>query len=469
MKKLLQPFFSLFIFFISASPIIFSTGCANMIPPSGGPRDSLPPVLLQALPKDSTLRFTGDRITLTFNEFMQIENAFENVLVSPTPKNIPIINVRLREVNIRIKDTLEPNTTYAIDFGNALKDINEGNILKNFTYVFSTGNYLDSNTISGKVILAETGKIDTTLLVVLHRSLDDSAVAKENPRYITKLDGKGNFQFRYLPEGTFAIYAIPNEFSHHYDDTTKPFAFADNPVNTAEENEPITLYAYELARIDTGTAKAAPEAPAKGAKEDKQLRFYSNLESGRLDLLSTLEINFNKKIAAFDTTKLILANETLQPLPYTIVPDTNRTRFTIRTNWVPDQRYNLIFDTTAFADSAGVTLTKNDTLKFQTKRIEDYGSVRLRFRNLDLTKNPVLQLVKSEKVIESVPLTQAEWSRKLFEPGDYEMRILYDNNKNGKWDPGNFFGEHLQPERVITLDKKLNVRANWDNESDITL
>ncbi|MGI8637634.1 MAG: Ig-like domain-containing protein, partial [Segetibacter sp.] len=165
--------------FIIAIITIVGTGCANMIPPGGGPRDSLPPVLIEAIPKDSVTNFRGNRIILNFDEFVEIQNAFENVIVSPNPVSIPVITSRFRTVNIRLKDTLEPNTTYSINFGNALRDINEGNVATNFIYVFSTGSKLDTNSLSGKVVMAETGKVDTTLIVVLHRNLDDSAVVKE--------------------------------------------------------------------------------------------------------------------------------------------------------------------------------------------------------------------------------------------------------------------------------------------------
>jgi hypothetical protein len=471
MKKLVKVFFPFFIVLIAAIPLLLSTGCANMIPPTGGPRDSIPPVLVSATPKDSATNFTGNRVVLNFDEYVDLQNAFENVIVSPTPVNIPIINSHLRTVTIRIKDTLEPNTTYAINFGNALKDINEGNVYKDFTYLFSTGKYLDSNTVSGKVLLAETGKIDTTLIVVLHKNLDDSAVAKDRPRYITKLDGKGNFQFRNLAPGTFAIYAIPNEYSKHYDDTTKPFAFADKPINTTG-NQPITLYAYQLPKIDT-TAKSkttVASAPSKKKEEKPQLLFGTNIETGGLDLLKNLEITFNKKIASYDTTKISLTTDDFKPVNnYSIVRDSSRTRFTLLHNWPENTHFNLIMAKGSFTDSAGTTLLKNDTLKFNTKRLEDYGSIRLRFKNLDLTKNPVLQIVQDEKVIDSAALTTAEWYRKLFEPGDYEIRILFDRNKNGKWDPGRFFGQHIQPEIVLPINTKLTIRPNWDNEKDITL
>jgi hypothetical protein len=128
-----------------------------------------------------------------------------------------------------------------------------------------------------------------------------------------------------------------------------------------------------------------------------------------------------------------------------------------------------LLDKNAFADSAGLTLPKNDTVRFTTKTQEEYGTVRIRFKNIDLSKNPVLQLVQNDKVVDSIPLLQPDWSRKLFPPGDYNLRILYDANKNGKWDPGRFFGERRQPEVVININTTFNVRANWDNEKDITL
>ncbi|MEJ7678965.1 MAG: hypothetical protein WKG06_14140 [Segetibacter sp.] len=77
--------------------------------------------------------------------------------------------------------------------------------------------------------------------------------------------------------------------------------------------------------------------------------------------------------------------------------------------------------------------------------------------------------MQNDKIIESLPLTSTEWQRKLYNPGEYDLRILYDNNKNGKWDPGKFFGIHTQPEIVITINTKLSVRGNWDNEPTITL
>lgn len=161
------------IVFITYKLVVFTSGCAQIIPPTGGPRDSIPPVMLKALPADSTLNFKGNKIVLTFDEYIQLDKAEEQLVVSPVPKTNPVIEAKLKEVTIKIKDTLEENTTYSINFGKSLKDLNEGNPYKNFTYLFSTGNQLDSGRLSGKVVIAETGKPDSTLIVMLHRNFDD--------------------------------------------------------------------------------------------------------------------------------------------------------------------------------------------------------------------------------------------------------------------------------------------------------
>jgi hypothetical protein len=171
-------FFFLLIILFAIQHIVVLPGCANIIPPQGGPKDSLPPRLIKASPGDSTRNFKGSRITFSFNEFVDLQNVQENLLVSPSPKTNPTVDHKLNTVTLKIKDSLESNTTYSINFGDAIKDFNEGNVLKGFTYIFSTGPYIDSLELHGKVVLAETGKVDSTLIVVLHTSADDSAVVK---------------------------------------------------------------------------------------------------------------------------------------------------------------------------------------------------------------------------------------------------------------------------------------------------
>ena len=122
----------------------------------------------------------------------------------------------------------------------------------------------------------------------------------------------------------------------------------------------------------------------------------------------------------------------------------------------------------AFKDSSGNSLPKSDTIRFLTKSTNEYGRVVLRFSNLNLAQHPVLQFVEANAVKYSFPVTGNEWTNKMFPPGEYELRILYDNNNNGQWDPGHY-PDKRQPEKAITLPQKLSIRADWDNERDINL
>jgi hypothetical protein len=470
MKKL-SALHILLIICISLISLITGPGCANIIPPTGGPRDSLPPVLVSAVPKDSMTNFNAQKIVLTFDEYVELDQKItEDFIVSPNPENMPLVENKLRTVTIKLKDSLKPNATYSLDFGNSLKDVNEGNVLKNFTYVFSTGKNLDDGTISGKVTIAETGEADSTLIVLLHSNLNDSAVKKLKPDYYTRLDSSGDFRFHYLPHEKFAIYVLPNDFSKRYDDSTKVFAFYNSTVDADSNNERIQLYAYHQ---EKATEKAATQTTTTSKKSksegEKRLKITTNLENNEQDLLGNLELTFNMNISAFDSSKITLADTNFKSITgYTIKRDTTPTEFYIQYKWPENTAYKLIIQKDAFADSTGITLAKNDTIAFTTKKESQYGSVRLHFNNLDLSKNPVLQFVQGDNIVKSVLLATNEWSARLFEPGEYELRLLNDDNKNGVWDPGNF-DKKQQPEIVRRIPRKLNIKSNWDNEVDINL
>ena len=132
------------------------------------------------------------------------------------------------------------------------------------------------------------------------------------------------------------------------------------------------------------------------------------------------------------------------------------------------QFFKLVVEKDAFIDSAGKMLAKNDTINFKTSSESEYGSIRLRFANLELDKSPVLQLLQNNIIVDSVALTSTEFYRKLYKPGEYDLRILYDTDKNMTWTPGNFELKK-QPEIVIDIPRKLIIKQNWDNEVNINL
>lgn len=443
---------------------VLGVGCAQIANPTGGPRDTIPPVLLNANPPNRSLNFKGNRITLTFDEYVQLQKTQDFVLISPTPKIAPNIDYKLKTVTIKIRDTLEPSTTYRYDFGNGIQDLNEGNPYKNFSFIFSTGPYIDSLRFSGNVELAETGKVDTTLLVFLYKDLDDSAVYKHKPRYYARLNNKGDFIFQNLAPGNYNVFALQDQSGQKvYSNKDELFAFSDSTVRIADSTRPVNLFAY-------AEEKTKPKITAKAiTAADKKLKFQSSLESNKQDLLKPLTLEFNHKLKNFDSLSVKLTDTLNNIINNAIISlDTTGKLLIIKNAWVDNSDYRLIIPKDFATDTSGVALLKSDTLRFKTRKESEYGSIAINFKNLEKFKKPVLQFVSNNEVVNSYPLQSSTWSSKLFSPGDYELRILEDTNGNGIWDPGNYHLK-LQPEKVYAIPKKLNIRADWDNETDIIL
>ncbi len=460
MKRLL--FFFLLILLIPKI-LVLTTGCAQIVSPTGGKRDSLPPKLLDARPELRTTNFTGNRITLNFDEYILIDQLRENLLVSPTPKNDPYVDFKLKTATIRLRDTLEPNTTYTIDLGNAIRDNNENNILKGFSYIFSTGPLIDSLSFNGNVQIAETGKADSTLQVYLYKDLDDSAVHKRKPKYIARLDSTGNFSFKNLAPGLYDVYALKDgDGGKTYNSPVEMFAFADSPVNVNLNASSVNLFAYE-------EEKEKPRATKSTTPAEKKLRYSVKIPTERQDILNDLVIEFNKPLKKFDLQKILLTDTLYRTYTDAVVNiDSTSKKIMVKNKWLPDSLYELIILKDIGSDSTGLVLAKSDTIRFKTRSETSYGSIKINFINFNKSKTLVLQFAKNNEVVKSYPLSSANWSAPLFEPAEYELRILYDENNNGYWDTGNY-GKKLQPEKVYSLPQKLNIKANWENERDIEL
>ncbi len=452
------------LFFIS---VVAGPGCANIIPPAGGYRDSLPPRLVEVSPPDRSLRFREKRITFTFDEYVEVQNV-QHLIVSPLPQSQPIVEGRLKTVTIRLRDSLEANTTYSFNFNRVIKDINEGNELRDFVYVVSTGSSIDSLELTGSVVLAENAQVDSTLTVMLHRNLEDSAVVKERPRYIARLDGQGRFRFRFLSPGTYAIYALKDEGTgYRYTSTKQLFAFADSAIVVNGQTPPVKLYAYAIPAPPAAAAQAADRRNAN----DKRLK-YQVSGAGSQDLLTPFRFQFETPLQHFDSSRIRFTQDTLYtPVTsgYTWNLDSTRKVLTFTYPWPENTSYSFIMEKDFATDTLGHQLLKDDTLHFTTKKRTDYGQLRIRFRNLDLTQHPVLLFMLNNEVKSSFPLGSVDFYQPLFPPGEYEMRILKDDNRNGKWDPGDFFGSRLQPEKVTPIERTINVKPNWENEFEIDI
>jgi uncharacterized protein (DUF2141 family) len=445
--------------------LMLASGCAQVGMPTGGPKDTIPPRLLSTLPPEKTTNFTGNKILLEFNEYIELKDIQKYLQVSPYPKSIPVVSNKLKTITVKLKDRLLPNTTYALYFGESITDLNEGNPFRDYTYVFSTGSTLDSLELSGKVILAESGMADSTLVVVLHRNAPDSAIEKSKPNYVTTVKGDGSFRFRYLPSGKYRVYALKdNDGSKTYNAPTELFGFLADEINLIGSMPPVSILAYAAEK-----EKERPATPVAPSKQVNALTYTTSLTLKTQPLQSDLELYCNNPLVQPDLGAILLTDTSGNRISgYRVVADSTQKTVRIQNNWLPGFPYRLIIPRNALRDSAGRTTLKTDTLAFKTKSKTDYGKVVIRFNNYNKTLNPVIQFWQAQKLFRQQAVNAPVWTEELFEPGEYAIRILYDENKNGRWDPGDYKLKR-QPEKVIASDKKLNVKAEWDNELELDL
>lgn len=453
-------------FFVVAFMLsVLAPGCANIVPPGGGPRDTLPPKLVSAVPRDSAINVSERKLVLQFDEFVELKSASEKVLVAPYPKQMPTFEQRLRTVTVRLKDSLLPNTTYVIDFGDAIVDLNEGNPAKNFRYIFSTGPVIDTNQLAGRIILAETGKTDSTMFALLHTQRADSTVALETPPYVARVDAKGYFRFSNLPAGNYYVYGLLEaDGNKRYNLPTETFAFSDTSVAVSVNTPPIFLYAYAVEKEKKKETAAKPAAK-------KLFVFRPNIESGAVHVYDSVELRFNHPLAKTDSSAVQLFTDSgRRQLNVRLRYDTAGYRLQIGARWQPGEKYQLILGKGYATDTTGTTAPGGDTLSFRIRSEKEYGSIRIRLRNADTSLRPVLLFYNGDQLAYRIPFTGREIYRRYFIPGNYQLSVLFDTNGNGVWDPGSYFVQpRRQPERVRSLSKALTVKENWDNELEIEL
>jgi len=213
-----------------ALTVVFMSRCANVVTPAGGPKDEKPPVVLEASPANHSTNFKGKSIHLTFDEFITLNNASANVLISPPLKKKPTYRSSGKTVTIRFEEPLKPETTYSINFGEAIKDLHEGNVFKGYTYIFSTGETIDSLTLKGKVLSAETLKPSEGFYVGLYTTESDTVTLD----YVTMTDKEGKFELSGLADKEYRffvlkdgnsnlLYDLPNEEVGFYPEVVRPY------------------------------------------------------------------------------------------------------------------------------------------------------------------------------------------------------------------------------------------------------
>ncbi|MFD0799065.1 Ig-like domain-containing protein [Maribacter chungangensis] len=529
---------SFFVFFMALA----FYQCARKGTPTGGPRDTTPPVLIKAEPKNMTVNFKAQKIRLYFDELVKLKDVQEQLIVSPPLKYQPLLTPQggaSKFVDITIKDTLLENTTYTLNFGQSITDNNEGNPNSFLTYVFSTGSYIDSLELSGAVKDAFNKAADDFVSVMLYQidsAYTDSTVYQKPPNYITNtLDSTVIFKLRNLKEGTYALIGIKDASKDNiFDQKVDKIGFIKDTVTLPtdsiyllnlfkeEPNYGVTVpsmaaknrisfgYFGNGADIKINTLTKLPDTVASIVVKERDkdtLNFWFtpfemdsilftvtneklkvkdtfNVKNRKVGLDSLL-LNLNQKgTLQFDTPLSILSNTPLIQadsskinfinkdslrVPYTLVLDSIKNKLDVVFELEANENYKMQLLPGTVLDFFGNT---NDTLNysFGTKSLADYGNLQLNIVGSAIAYPIIVQLLNEKEEVQREIYAE---ETQLFEfnnldPKNYLVRVIFDENQNGKWDTGNFL-KRIQPERVSYYPGVIEMRANWEKIETFTL
>jgi hypothetical protein len=398
-------------------------GCAKVGSPTGGPKDINPPQNTGCTPENRSTNFTGEKIDIEFNEYVQLKNQNKEILISPPLKDRPAIRVREKSIRIILNNDLLPQTTYTINFGNSLSDLNESNGLPDFEYVFSTGNTIDSLSVTGKIANAFDHKPDKDggLMIMLYENLSDSAPLVELPKYYGRANKDGLFAVNNIQADTFRIVAIKDANNNmKYDVAAEEIAFLDSSLIINAGNVISQTYIKDTIKIIIPAGK-----PGKGNKQGKELAeadtiiapgkllnarnislYYFMEEPKRVFITgrnreSPEKLSFVFSRPLYDTLKLMPLN--FRPAGEWFVKEASRNNDTI-TYWISDTLVSKL-DTLKFkltylsTDSTDHLVERNDTVTlrftFPGDKAEKSLGGRRSKSNLVLVKRKPLEITSS--------------------------------------------------------------------------
>lgn len=276
--------------------VLVMTNCAKRGNPEGGPRDTIPPVVVRAVPENFTTNFDAKEIRIYFDEYVRLNNVQGQLIVSPPFKNEPNITPlgAAKYVKIKINDTLRENTTYAINFGQSIVDNNENNPYQYYKYVFSTGSFIDSLSLGGTVrdaLLAEPEEGITVMLYEYGENFNDSIVFLEKPYYITNVqDSTYNYELTNLKEGQYILTALKDKNNNYkFDPFEDKIAFIDGPISLPTDS------VYELSLFKE-TLDYDLKRPVQVSKRQILFGYDGIADSLKINLVQPRPEGFEKKI-----------------------------------------------------------------------------------------------------------------------------------------------------------------------------
>ena len=354
-----------------AAIVVLAAACANIGNPSGGARDEDPPLFVTANPPQGALNVDKTKVTLTFNELVNVKDAFTKVVVSPPSRQVPRVASVGKRVTVTF-DSLMPNTTYTIDFADAIEDNNEANKLQGFAYTFSTGETLDSLRISGMVLDSRNLEPRQGILVGVHSNLNDSAFSKTPLLRVAKTDDKGQFTIRGLKEGTYRVFALDDKDNDYkYENPEEDMAFHEVTVTPGSETVETTDTIFNaLGEVDTVTNRMR----TRFLPNDILLRtFNSQIRPqylAKYERIDTTKVFFKFNTRADNLPELKVVNPAGESIEDAVIERSARNDSIIY--WLPERLVHAdslrIAATYLRTDSTGNLSETTDSLRFYYNR-----------------------------------------------------------------------------------------------------
>lgn len=357
--------------FVIAVAALIVAGCARMGSPDGGWYDETPPRVIGANPAEGAVNVKAKQFYVDFNEFIKIENASENVIVSPPQTEAPEIKSQGKRISIKLVDSLKANTTYTIDFSSSISDNNEGNPLGNYIYTFSTGNRIDTLEVAGYVINAENLEPVKGILVGLYDNLSDSAFCKLPMLRVARTDSRGHFIVRGVAPGRYHIFALQDQDGdYRYGQRSEMMGFSDQIIEPTFKDDirQDTLWKDSLRIMSIDRVHYTHFLP-----DDVCLRVFNATISTRYLLKSErpdpryLLLNYSYPDSVLPTIKGLNFDATDAFLIERPVAGKDSLLYWLRDTAFVNQDTLRLSVTTSITDTLGVLRQQTDTLEFLSK------------------------------------------------------------------------------------------------------
>lgn len=554
----------LFMFLSFVAYYIFFS-CANIKPPQGGPRDTLPPVLIQSMPENKSLNFQGNTVRLTFDEMLKIDNLNSKLIITPYFDSEFEIDARKNYLELTFENPFSDSTTYTFNFQDAIKDITENNPTLDNVLAFSTGAYIDSIRIFGKVFHLMNNSPADNIIIGLYQAYDTTDLFSGKPMYFTKTDKKGIFFIENIKNDKYRIAAFTDKNSNlRCDVKDESYGFIRDTIDLmTQKNDSVYVNISFLDLSDISVLRSAPSGKYYEVRTNKYIvdyslhydssysvfsnllpdhriiRFYKTFEKDSLEVFIDLYDSVGNALKDTLYVKFIESKRSKEKFSFQVKPENNKKIFpeyhgefsfnkpilTFNTDSIyflyDSADYSCVNTDSGFIwnkyktelhvlhtlDPSRLYSSKSDSLK--NKVLSEDNPENIRSKSMDaVTKGKltfylgngtfvsadndsskmqkisysfyqdselstlkgkietgytsfIIQLLNNRLEVVSELNNQHEYEFVNINPGTYLVRILIDNNGNGKWDPGNYI-QKIEPEDVYLYPEEIILRANWE-------